>query len=370
MASSPEIATSDGGSGLQARPKRTDLKVRPSIRRRTPVVAAFVEGWRRVLRAPAVTLGMLIATFLMALPPAFVLRGMLDEHLGPSLQADQAASGWNAGWAAEFAQRAQGVGRTFTYEILGFGGTMATLSRFVDNESLNPALAAVVAAYIGLWVFLSGGILDRFARARPIRAAAFFSACGAYFLRFLRLAVIVGLVYWALFRWLHPYVLGNLYDRWTRDMTEERRAIELRAALYGIFLLALMLVSLVADFAKVRAVVEDRRSMIGALAASIRFLRRRPFRAASLYLVNAIALSVVLVLWFETAPSASAPTWLALLVGQVYLLFRLWTKLAFMASEVAFFQGELAHAGYTAAPQPIWPESPAAEAIDNLAGRR
>jgi hypothetical protein len=31
-----------------------------------------------------------------------------------------------------------------------------------------------------------------------------------------------------------------------------------------------------------------------------------------------------------------------------------------------FFQGELAHAQYTAAPDPVWPDSPAAEALDNL----
>jgi hypothetical protein len=37
-----------------------------------------------------------------------------------------------------------------------------------------------------------------------------------------------------------------------------------------------------------------------------------------------------------------------------------------MASEVVFFQGELGHARFTAAPEPIWPDSPAVEAIRNL----
>ena len=36
------------------------------------------------------------------------------------------------------------------------------------------------------------------------------------------------------------------------------------------------------------------------------------------------------------------------------------------ASEVVFFQGELAHASYTAAAPLIWPDSPAAEALENL----
>ena len=47
----------------------------------------------------------------------------------------------------------------------------------------------------------------------------------------------------------------------------------------------------------------------------------------------------------------------------IWLAARLWVKLTFYASEVAFFQGELAHAGYTAGPEPVWPESPAAERL-------
>jgi hypothetical protein len=338
---------------------------------RSTVLGAFLEGWRRVIRAPSVTAAVWLATFLFALPLGIVMGSMIEGYLGSSLEADPAATGWNEGWAAEFAQQAQGsagggLGRTFTHEILGFGGTIAIASDFIDHKPLNPAIAGAVAAYVALWVFLSGGILDRLARARPIRTPAFFSACGVYFVRFLRLAVVVGAAYWALFRWLHPFLFGRLYSRLTRDMTVERNAIVLRATLYGVFLLALMLVSLVADYAKVRAVVEDRRSMVGAIAASARFIRRRPLRTTGLYLLNAVALLVILRLWLQTAPSASAAVWQALLITQIYLLGRIWAKLAFMASEVVFFQGELAHADYTALPLPIWPDSPAAEAIANL----
>ena len=40
-------------------------------------------------------------------------------------------------------------------------------------------------------------------------------------------------------------------------------------------------------------------------------------------------------------------------------------KLLFYASQMAFFQGSLAHAAYTAAPPVVWPDSPAAESIGN-----
>jgi hypothetical protein len=116
-------------------------------------------------------------------------------------------------------------------------------------------------------------------------------------------------------------------------------------------------------------VVEDRRSMVGALGASMRFLRRRVFRAFGLYLMSAMASLLIMRLWFTAAPSATDSVLLAFLLTQVYLLARVWAKLAWMAGEVVFFQGDLAHATYTAMPEQMWPDSPAAEAIENLISR-
>jgi hypothetical protein len=45
---------------------------------------------------------------------------------------------------------------------------------------------------------------------------------------------------------------------------------------------------------------------------------------------------------------------------------RHYVKLLFYASQTAYFQSQLAHAAYTAAPAVVWPDSPAAEAISNL----
>ena len=55
--------------------------------------------------------------------------------------------------------------------------------------------------------------------------------------------------------------------------------------------------------------------------------------------------------------------WLGFLIGQLYVLARLWVKLVFWASEAALFQGRLAHAGYVAAPIAEWPDSPMADAL-------
>jgi hypothetical protein len=337
--------------------------VAPAPRGRASVIGAFLEGWRRVLAAPGMSLGVLAATFLTAVPFALLLGGEIERHLGSSLAAGRARSGWDPIWAVEFASGASGLGRTFTHEILGFGGTLAALSRFVDATRLEPAIVGAVAVYVALWLFLSGGILDRVARGRKIGAGAFFAACGVYFVRFLRLAVFIAPCYWLLFRFAHPYLFGVVYDRYTSDLTAEHQALVIRGGLYAVFLGALAAVNLVADFAKVRAVVEDRRSMVGAIASALRFIGRRPLGAVALYVLNVAAALVVLRLWMQAAPIAATPLWLTVLGSQLYLLARILARLAFMASEVAFFQGELARAGYASAPEPVWPESPAVEAV-------
>ncbi len=192
-------------------------------------------------------------------------------------------------------------------------------------------------------MFLSGGILDRLARNRPVGTAQFFAACGVYFVRFLRLALVIGLTYGVLFRWLRPYLQSDVA-----------------------FLAILAFVSLVSDFAKVRAVVEDRRSMLGALAGAMRFIRRRPLRTAGLYVLNVLAAVVIMFAWLHADRAADASAWAVVVLWSLYLALRIVARLAFMASEVAFFQGQLAHADYTAAPEVVWPDSPAVEAIQNL----
>jgi hypothetical protein len=55
--------------------------------------------------------------------------------------------------------------------------------------------------------------------------------------------------------------------------------------------------------------------------------------------------------------------WIGVLIGELYILARLWVKLVFWASEAALFQERLAHAGYVERPEPTWPDSPAVDAL-------
>ncbi|HSC25844.1 MAG TPA: hypothetical protein VLD67_01140 [Vicinamibacterales bacterium] len=329
--------------------------------------AALREGLRRVNRAPVVFAGMFAATLLVALPLSFVVRGTIAADLGDSLAAETAASGTNYDWWQEFSARASGLGTTFVPSIIGFGAVLDNLGNLLDNAPMGAPVAGAIAVWMVVWSFLSGGVLDRYARGRPTRAAGFFGACGAHFWRFLRLGVVAFATYYVLFGWVHGWLFDELYERLTRNLTVERTAFAIRLGCYLLFGALLVAVNLVLDYARARIVVEDRRSALGALVAAGRFVRRHP-GALRLYLLNGGLFLVLIAAYALAAPGAAGPGWsmlLALAAGELYILARHYLKLLAYASQVVFFQGALAHADYTAAPALVWPDSPAAESIGN-----
>jgi hypothetical protein len=330
------------------------------------MTTAWRDGWRRVLAAPAVIGGLFAITLAAAAPLAVAMRGSIDTHLGRSLMADRAADGVNWDWWQEFTAQATGLGTTFRPAIIGFAATLDNVSGLLDAQPEIAPIASAAAVYLLAWIFLSGGVLDRYARQRPTRAHGFFAACGVFFWRFLRLGIVAGVVYWFCFAYLHEWLFDRWYVRATRDLDVERTALMWRAVMYAIFGATLVAINVVVDYAKVRLVVEDRRSALAALAASLAFITRNPGAVLGLYALNALVFVLVLAAWAVAAPGAGdsgLSMWLAFAVTQVYVVARLAMKLQFMASETALFQARLAHAAYTAAPAPVWPESPAAEAI-------
>ncbi|MDO8679372.1 MAG: hypothetical protein Q7R30_12525 [Acidobacteriota bacterium] len=302
-----------------------------------------------------------MSTVLLALPLAVALHGQISEHLGSSMAAKAAAEGVNNDWWNEFLAQATGVGQTFVPAILGFAAVLKNLSGVADSQSLSIVIASVVASQIVVAMFLVGGVLDRLARDRALGAGAFFAACGVYFVRFLRLGIIAAAVYWVLFVSFHTWLFDAVYPRLTTNLTVERTAFFYRVALYVIFAVPVLFANVVFDYAKIRAVVEDRRSMIGALSAGARFVIRNP-ATLGLYALDTLLFLLVIGLYFLVAPGGSSNL-LAFAVGQLYIVLRVVVRLQFAASQTALFQGRLAHAGYVARPVPKWPDSPAAEAI-------
>jgi hypothetical protein len=320
------------------------------------VVASYVDGWRRVWRAPAVTIGLLLVTWFIT--PA-LSTALGSSFYGVFLVEEAAGQNMTQGWVTEVVSQVKGL--AFRSELLTFAGLLLLVDGIATASALPPPLLGGLAAYVGIWIFLTGGIVDRLARDRPVRAAAFFAAAGGFVLRLFRLAILAGAAHWALFRWLTPLL---------RSAPGEPDSVVRNAVVWTIGLASIATVGMIADFAKVRMVVEDRRSAIGSLAASVRFVGRRAGRIVALWLLHLLVVAAIAGAWYSMYSYPSARDWSDVLIVQMYALFLLWAKLALLGAQIAFFQSELAHATYTAAPLPVWPDSPSVEAIENFLSRR
>jgi len=323
---------------------------------------ALIDGLNRVKRAPWLVIGVWLSTLLLALPLTLVLQEQIGAHLGSSMAAQAAADGVNYDWWNEFLAQTSGVGASFVPAILGFAAVMKNISTVADASPMPMVIAITVSMYLLVSMFLAGGVIDRLARDHDLGAGAFFSACGVYFVRFIRLGVIAGIVYWAIFGPYHTWLFDEVYPALTENVAVERTAFFIRLGLYAAFLVPLYAFNIIFDYAKIRAVVEDRRSMIGAIVASWRFVRRHAVAVGAVYKINILVFLLVIGLYYLIAPGASADA-LAFAIGQLYIVLRVIVRLQFAASQTALFQGRLAHAGYVARPIPKWPDSPAAEAI-------
>ena len=326
-------------------------------------MSAFLEGWRRVLRAPAVTSGLLVGTMLMNVPITMTMRSLLGpgSHAIGVSYAGTGSPGWNGQWIDELGAQLHGLEWVFAHEILGFGGNMNITRLFLDSMAFGP-LFWMLSVNVVLWMFVSGGVLDRLARDRPTRSAAFFSASGVHFFRFLRLDAILGVLSWVLLRFASGVLL------WATTSTGSNSTKQAIVALTTLLLLTV--ISLVGDYAKARIVVEDRRSALGGVTAAFRFVVRHPLQTLALYLLNAVVMLSALALWNRVVIGQMTSEWLVVTVGAFALLLQILIRLSFMASTVALFQSKLAHAGYVAAPLPMWPDSPSAEALQNLVDRK
>jgi len=305
---------------------------------------AWRDGIRRVVSAPSLLVVVWSLTTLVGLPLALAIRAQIVGHLGRSLAAGAAARGMNYEWMQEFAGQATGLGTTLRPDVVGFAAVLDNLSAFMDNVQRPSAVAAASGVFVLLWVFLSGGIIDRYARDRATRTNEFFSACAAYVFRFFRLAIVTAIVYGLLFGVLHPWLFTTVYPRLIRDVSVERTVFMIRGSLYLVFALPLAAANIVFDYAKVRVVVEDRRSMLVALLASWRFIRVNPSGAIGVYLLNVVLFAATLTAYAFVAPGGGGigvMAWAAVVIGQAYIAGRLSVRLLFLASETALVQSRL-----------------------------
>lgn len=307
------------------------------------MVNAFREGLRRAMGAPRMLGVLVLVNVLFALPAAYTMSAILQSAIGPSLAERDLRHGFDAGWYGGFEFKAQGLATTFAPSLVGMGAVLNNAEALLDGSLLDgyAGVAAAGLAFLILWTFLNGGVLDCFRDERIFFSASqFFGAGTRYFGRFVRLLLMSGVLYFLLFRYAAPWMFRRV-DAMTHNTTEERTVLALTAIAYLLVLLLFSLIAMVFDYAKISLVQRERRSAVAAVIEGARFVLHQPFRAFGLYCLGGVLFALAVVFYWIVAPGANQSSWYsvagAFLLGQAFIIARLWVRLVFLASQTAFY---------------------------------
>ena len=303
-------------------------------------LAAYRDGWARVRHAPRILVLLIGATLLVT---ATGLDGAPASH---PIVLD-------------------------VFEPLGTALMGGTLAAALDASDVTGRLGGDAAPWL-LWllvviggVVLTGGVMDRYARQRPLDARTFWGVTGELSFRLIRLSAIGGLLFTVL-----TGVLVLLLDAAATAIfaavgPERTPGIMwlLELGLRIPYLAGAFALFAATDIGRVRMVVERRHSALFALTAGARFAWRHRGPAVLLYaaLFATAGVPWALVsaaeLWLEPAAGV------ARLLDAVQVATAITAALVGAAAATSLFQGALAHAGYVAPPRLVWPDSPAIETL-------
>jgi hypothetical protein len=307
------------------------------------MLKALIKGFWRVVSSPGLIVWLWLVSVAVTLPLTWVMSESIQSSLGGSLVSDKLGEGFDMGWFGEFESGAKGIETTFTPTVTGAGAFYNNLEAWFSGSlfQMYPGLVGLGILFALLWALFLGGVLERYSGSEGMfNLSRFFATGGRFFFRFVRLAVISGVLYYLVYR-LGGWLLGWV-ETSTLDVSVETTVLArlILAAVVISFLLTL--VNMVFDYAKIATFKEDRRSMVLAAFRGIGLVFSNPLKTMGLYYAL-VAVGVVLLFFYSSiAPgvqqSTSASILLAFLVGQGFLVAKLMLRLWFYGGQMALYE--------------------------------
>jgi len=237
------------------------------------------------------------------------------------------------------------AGVTYLFGVAGvsLGSSLIVLGGVWDRR-FWPQTVALELLWVVVWAFLWGGIISRYGGHPAVRSRRFFAACVAQVGPQLRLTVMAA-VAWLVQLWLVAPLAFEPGGRVRRPqpppgVPESAFALLTPAIILYVALFCALYLSL--QLARVRAVVEDRRSALFSVIAGWRLLAARPMVVMGLALLTGglflVALWVVLFL-LAINDGQSVP--IEYVLGAGYLVVMQWAELQVAASFVALYEAEM-----------------------------
>jgi hypothetical protein len=289
------------------------------------MIKSFFIGVSQASRSGKMIMLLVAVSVLVAFPTVLPIMLVIETTTGGRLAAEgMLAEKVDFRWAIDL----------FNQQFPGASGESTI-------DEVRTLLIVMGAIYLLLSTLLAGGALEIFhTDGGRFSMRRFWEGCGAYFGRFFRL-MLISLLFYSL-----AFVVYRM-------ISAPIDAAEVRAYTYapifyrrwGAFLLLILLLSfvnMVFDYAKIGVVVRDSRTMLGETAAAFGFCCRRLVRTFALYWMIALgglALFGVFAALRSMIPQTSmSAVALAMLVGQMAIAARMWTRLHFYASQLEFYK--------------------------------
>lgn len=306
------------------------------------IAKAVVSGFMRMTQCTGLVVAMWLIVLVAALPLAVVMEDTIRGDIGSSLVHRDLRTGLDLGWLDEFRDRSPGLAEALRPGRVSSAMVFETLELWVSGGwvSESRSLAAVGGLFLIIWILVQGGILTHLS-SPDLRFGwgTFLGAGGTYFFRFLRLALMMGVAYYGVYKlayWLFPAI-----DDWTLDITSEKTVLGLHLVGLSAVVMLMAVVHLIADFARIATVREKRRSMILAVVRAIRQVGSHPIQALGVLGVMFLLLGLWQAIYFLVGPGVTGTSVLALVlafsVGQVYLFGRWALRIARYGAEIALF---------------------------------
>ncbi|MBI4550627.1 MAG: hypothetical protein HY710_00020 [Candidatus Latescibacteria bacterium] len=301
-----------------------------------------------------------LANVLVALTLTIPFHRTFDAYIRNTQDEHEMTAGFRWEWFQRFRYDTPGqVVSTFSPSVIGYAPFLKNLDDLTTGRMFTETLPVIVgmgAVYLLVSVFLAGSIVGALAQTDDTYSTRqAFIWGGTYFGRFIRLAILSLLLYYLLLRWGFGLIRKNL-PAWTLDMASETPALVLYLGLNGVTVLVLMFVDLAIDYARIKTVLEDRRSMILATLSAFRFAGAHILKTFGLYLL--IGLVGLLCLVVYAVVEALIPQHRLLTIGivfviqQLYFLSLFWVKCWFYGGELVLYRGLTAKPSATPAPTP------------------
>jgi len=275
------------------------------------IFGIFGHGTRETVRLGRVIFTLWAANILFSLLAVLPLAWLIDKDLAHSFWGNE-VRGFDFLWVGEL------------------------IYRFRD---LPPLLGGWFLGVAGLFfiasVFLNGGVVGRLVERARVTPSVFFSDCGHFFWRFVRLFLLslpvyivgIGLVSRILSAALKP-IVDSAPTEWVSLIISNLKFLAV--------VLIFSMIQMLFDYAKVRVVVDNSYQVLRSLGRTVGFLLRNFGLAWGAYLLVSVSFILGFVVFLNVLKfipnHGLLPAALGFLWSQGFVLFRLWTRVQYFAT--------------------------------------